>query len=137
MKGVFETNIYCSFIHRMVENYCILGKIQPWPYSTPRLNFTTRTMIFHHSLICILRSHLSLALTSTMFGCAQYPNKVHVHRSLSAIWFTFIHYSYSKQICLFLVYADFHSYHIELFRFFRHAHPKFELKMWLFLDLTH
>ena len=31
MNGVYKTNIDCSFIRGMVENYCILGKIQPWP----------------------------------------------------------------------------------------------------------
>ena len=31
MTGVYKTNIDCSFIRGMVENYCTLGKIQPWP----------------------------------------------------------------------------------------------------------
>ena len=31
MNGVYKTNIDCSFIRGMVENYCILGKIQPLP----------------------------------------------------------------------------------------------------------
>ena len=31
MNGVYKTNIDCSFIRGMVENYCTLGKIQPWP----------------------------------------------------------------------------------------------------------
>ena len=30
-NGVYKTNIDCSFIRGMVENYCTLGKIQPWP----------------------------------------------------------------------------------------------------------
>ena len=30
-NGVYKTNIGCSFIRGMVENYCTLGKIQPWP----------------------------------------------------------------------------------------------------------
>ena len=30
MNGVYRTNIDCSFIREMVENYCTLGKIQPW-----------------------------------------------------------------------------------------------------------
>ena len=31
MNCVYKTNIDCSFIREMVENYCTLGKIQPWP----------------------------------------------------------------------------------------------------------
>ena len=31
MNGVYKTNIDCSFIQGMVENYCALGKTQPWP----------------------------------------------------------------------------------------------------------
>ena len=31
MNGVYKTNIDCFFIWGMVENYCTLGKIQPWP----------------------------------------------------------------------------------------------------------
>ena len=31
MNGVYKTNIDCFFIRGMVENYCTLGKIQPWP----------------------------------------------------------------------------------------------------------
>ena len=31
MNGVYKTNIDCSFIRGMVENYCTLGKIQPLP----------------------------------------------------------------------------------------------------------
>ena len=31
MNGVYKTNIDCSFIRGMVENYCTLGKTQPWP----------------------------------------------------------------------------------------------------------
>ena len=31
MNVVYKTNIDCSFIRGMVENYCTLGKIQPWP----------------------------------------------------------------------------------------------------------
>ena len=31
MNGVYKTNIDCSFIRGMVENYCTLSKIQPWP----------------------------------------------------------------------------------------------------------
>ena len=31
MNGVYKTNTDCSFIREMVENYCTLGKIQPWP----------------------------------------------------------------------------------------------------------
>ena len=31
INGVYKTNIDCSFIRGMVENYCTLGKIQPWP----------------------------------------------------------------------------------------------------------
>ena len=31
MNGVHKTNIDCSFIWGMVENYCTLGKTQPWP----------------------------------------------------------------------------------------------------------
>ena len=27
----YKTNINCSFIQGMVENYCHLSKIQPWP----------------------------------------------------------------------------------------------------------
>ena len=60
INGVYKTNIDCSFIRGMVENYCTLGKIQPWPTrftsalwasvnSRPRLNFTSDTILFHHS----------------------------------------------------------------------------------------
>ena len=28
---VYKTNIDCSFIQGMVENYCTLSEIQPWP----------------------------------------------------------------------------------------------------------
>ena len=31
MNGVYKTNIDFSFIRGMVENFCTLGKIQPWP----------------------------------------------------------------------------------------------------------
>ena len=31
MNGVYKTNIDCSVIRGMVENYCTLGKTQPWP----------------------------------------------------------------------------------------------------------
>ena len=31
MNGVYKTNIDCSSIRGMVENYCTLGKIQPLP----------------------------------------------------------------------------------------------------------
>ena len=31
MNGVYKTNIDCSFIRGMVENFCTLGKIQPCP----------------------------------------------------------------------------------------------------------
>ena len=31
MNGVYKTNIDCSFIWGMVENYFTLGKTQPWP----------------------------------------------------------------------------------------------------------
>ena len=31
MNRVYKTNIDCSVIRGMVENYCTLGKIQPWP----------------------------------------------------------------------------------------------------------
>ena len=31
MNGVYKTNIGCSFIREMAENYCTLGKIPPWP----------------------------------------------------------------------------------------------------------
>ena len=31
MNVVYKTNIDCIFILGMVENYCTLGKIQPWP----------------------------------------------------------------------------------------------------------
>ena len=31
MNGVCKTNIDCSFVIEMVDNYCILGKIQLWP----------------------------------------------------------------------------------------------------------
>ena len=51
MNGVYKTNIDCSFIRGMVENYCTLGKTQPWPTihlglrasvnSRPRLSFTS------------------------------------------------------------------------------------------------
>ena len=30
-KMVYKTNIDCSFIRGMVENYCTLGKTQSWP----------------------------------------------------------------------------------------------------------
>ena len=55
MNGLYKTNIDCSFIWGIVENYCTQGKIQPWPtihwdlYSRSRLNFTSGTIIFHHS----------------------------------------------------------------------------------------
>ena len=53
MYGVYKTNIDCSLIRGMVESsvehYCTLGKNQPWPISRPRLNFTSGTIIFHHS----------------------------------------------------------------------------------------
>ena len=59
MIGVYKTNIDCYFIREIVENYCTLGKIQPCPTihsalralvnSRPRLNFTSGTIIFHHS----------------------------------------------------------------------------------------
>ena len=29
--GVYKTNIDCTFIRGMVENYCTLGKVQPLP----------------------------------------------------------------------------------------------------------
>ena len=59
MNGVYKTNIDCSFIRGMVENYCTLCKIQPLPTihlgptraslkSRHRLNFTSGTIIFHH-----------------------------------------------------------------------------------------
>ena len=51
MNGVYKTNIDCSFIRGMVENYCTLGKTQHWPTihlglqasvnSRPRLSFTS------------------------------------------------------------------------------------------------
>ena len=31
MNGVYKTNLDCSLIRGMVENYCTLGQIQPWP----------------------------------------------------------------------------------------------------------
>ena len=31
VNGVYKTGIDCFFIRGMVENYCTLGKIQPWP----------------------------------------------------------------------------------------------------------
>ena len=31
VNGVCKTNVDCSFIQGMVENYWTLGKIQPWP----------------------------------------------------------------------------------------------------------
>ena len=31
MNGVYKTYIDCYFIQGMVENYCTLGKIHPWP----------------------------------------------------------------------------------------------------------
>ena len=59
MNGVYKTNIDCSFIRRMVENYCTLGKfnlsllftsaLRASVNSGPRLNFTLETIIFHHS----------------------------------------------------------------------------------------
>ena len=56
MNGVYKTNIDCSFILGKVENCCTLGKIQPWSTklralvkSRPNLNFTSGTIIFHHS----------------------------------------------------------------------------------------
>ena len=53
MNGVYKTNIDCSYIRGMVENYCTLSKIQPWPTihlsPRPRLNFTSGIIIFHHS----------------------------------------------------------------------------------------
>ena len=42
MNGGYKTNIDCSFIRGMVENYCTLGKIQSWPTIHLGLNF-------HHS----------------------------------------------------------------------------------------
>ena len=36
MNGVYKTNIDCSFIRGMVENYCTLGKTQPQAYYSPR-----------------------------------------------------------------------------------------------------
>ena len=51
INGLYKTNIDCSFIRGMVENYCTLGKTQPWPIihlgptglgdSRPRLSFTS------------------------------------------------------------------------------------------------
>ena len=60
MNWVYKTNIDFSFIRGMIENYCTLGKIQPWPTihlgpnrprvnSRPRLNFTSGTIIYPHS----------------------------------------------------------------------------------------
>ena len=62
MNGVYKTNIDCSFIRGMVENYCTLGEIQVHHLgllftsallasvnSRPRLNFTSGTIIFHYS----------------------------------------------------------------------------------------
>ena len=58
-KWVYKTNIDCSFIQGMVENYCTVGKIQSGllltlalrasANSRPRLKFTLGTIIFHHS----------------------------------------------------------------------------------------
>ena len=31
INGVYKTKSDCSFIRGMEENYCTLGKIQPWP----------------------------------------------------------------------------------------------------------
>ena len=31
MNGVYKTNIGCSLVHEMVENYCPMGRIQPCP----------------------------------------------------------------------------------------------------------
>ena len=31
MNGVYKTNVDCSVIQGMVENYCTLSKIQTWP----------------------------------------------------------------------------------------------------------
>ena len=36
MNGLYKTNIDYSFIRRMVENYCTLGKTHPWPIPSPR-----------------------------------------------------------------------------------------------------
>ena len=56
MNGVCKTNIDCSFIRGMVENYCTLDRIylsllftEAPVNSRPRLNFTPGTITFHHS----------------------------------------------------------------------------------------
>ena len=58
MDRVHKTNIDFSFIRGMVKKYLTLGKIQPWLFtsalrvsvnSMPRLNFTSGTIIAHHS----------------------------------------------------------------------------------------
>ena len=55
MNGVYKTNIDCSFIREMVENYCSLGKIlftsalRASVNSRPGLSFHLGTIIFHHS----------------------------------------------------------------------------------------
>ena len=36
MNGVYKTDIDCSLIRGMVENYCTLGKIQPFACYSPR-----------------------------------------------------------------------------------------------------
>ena len=60
MNGVYKTNIDCSFIQEMVGNYCTSVKFNLglfasalWALvnsnSRPRFNFTSGTIIFHHS----------------------------------------------------------------------------------------
>ena len=54
MNGVYKTDIDCSFIRGMVENYCTLGKIQHLPTihrgtCRQRLNFTSGTITIHRS----------------------------------------------------------------------------------------
>ena len=59
MNGVYKTNIDFSFIRGMVENYYTLVKFDHGLLFTsallasvdsrPRLNFTSETIIFHHS----------------------------------------------------------------------------------------
>ena len=59
MNGVYKTNIDCSFIQGMVENYvpsvkfnlCLLftSALRASVNSRQRLNFTSGTIIFHHS----------------------------------------------------------------------------------------
>ena len=37
INGLYKTNIDCSFIREMLENYCTLGEIQPClAYYSPR-----------------------------------------------------------------------------------------------------